>query len=294
MNFRWLLVEAIAPIFRLLPPWWRVRVYQRIAGEPFSQGNFNGRMVRRRVAPHSFEMDLRLDDWMERSAAFIGIYYEIEATEVLRQLLRPGDILVDVGANVGFLTLTGVSLVGPSGRVISVEPNAELLERVRACVSHNGISNVELCPFALGETRGVAKLIIESHHGAASLRHRNSLGVDVEVAPGDVVLSGAPQSAWCLIKIDVEGYEQKALKGFESTLARRRTAFLIEITEDWLELVGGSAETLFKTMFEAGYQAFRPIVSRRGFTLLAINGHLRGTKQYDAVFLRAEDRWCDR
>ena len=73
----------------------------RLAGSPFRQGGFYGTVRKRRIYPHRYEMELSLDDWMERFAYFVDCYYEIEATATLLRLLRPRDCFIDVGANLG-------------------------------------------------------------------------------------------------------------------------------------------------------------------------------------------------
>lgn len=188
----------------------------------------------RRVAPHGFEMELRFDDWMERAAALTGVFYEIEVIELLRKLLRAGDVFVDVGANVGFVTLNAVRLIGPEGRALAVEPNPDLVERLRMMIARNGIKNVAVVSCALGDSAGEACLACHGHHGAASLRHGAADGLAVRVIPGDDLTSDIAESAWCVVKIDVEGYEQRVLRGMTETLRRPRTAFLVEITDDWL------------------------------------------------------------
>lgn len=292
MSFRWRLLERFAPLLAVLPPWWRVRVYSRLAGKPFEQGGFRGREVRRSIAPHGFEMSLRLDDWMERHAALTGIFYAIEETEALRWLLRPGDAFVDVGANIGFVTLTGARLVGDQGRVIAIEPNSELFLRLQDSIVRNSIKNVVLHQCALGESEGHANLLVSAHHGLGSLRHGGVGGVKVRVVPGNELTSDIGDSTWCVVKIDVEGYEQRVLNGLSEMVARSRTAFFIEISDEWLRALGGSAELLFATMQEAGYAAFQPALSRKGrFELKQMEGHISSLAQYDVIFIRTADGW---
>lgn len=295
MSLRWRFVEACTPLFGILPPWWRVRVYGRLAGNPFTHGGFGGRKVIRRIAPHGFSMELSLDDWMERKAALTGIFYAIEATEALRWLLRSGDAFVDVGANIGFMTLTAEHFVGGSGKIISFEPNVELYRRLSESIDRNRIQNAELHQCALGESEGQANLAVHDHHGASSLRHGGVDGMTVRVVRGDEIVSGIDASGWCVVKIDVEGYEQRVLSGMTGLLRRPRTAFLVEITDRWLTPLGGSADSLFATMKEAGYTPFQPILSRKkGFVMKKLDGHLSSVDQYDAIFLRDSDDWQGR
>ncbi len=292
MNLRWRVVEACAPLFKLMPPWWRVRVYGRMAGDKFQQGGFGGRKGLYRISPHDYTMELRLDDWMERMAALTGVFYSIEATETLRWLLRPGDTFVDIGANLGFMSLTAAKLVGADGRVISFEPNVELYRRLSESMDRNAIPNVELHQCALGDSEGEANLAVHDHHGASSLRHGSTDGLVVRVLRGDDVVSDIDPAKWCVVKIDVEGYEERVLAGLTDLLKRPRTAFMVEITDRWLVPLGGSAESLFDTMREAGYEPYQAAVTRSsGFEMKKLDGHLSRVDQYDAVFLRGSDDW---
>lgn len=290
---RRVLIALLAPINRILPPWWKVRVYFRLAGRPFEQGGYSGMVKTSRIDPHGFLMQLALDDWMERCAYFVGCYYEIDATATLVRLLRPGDCFMDVGANLGFLTLTASKAVGPEGRVLAFEPNTELAARLDHTLRANGIGNVAIHANALGEDDGEAHLDVTHHFGAGNLRGIG--GAAVEVLRGDHFTSGLAANVWVFVKLDVEGFELRVLKGLSSLLTRARTGFLVEVTDQWLQAVGGSAEELFGLMSRHGFHAYRPKVTLRStFELLPMVGALPDVHQYDVVFLRPEDGWLTR
>jgi precorrin-6B methylase 2 len=68
-------------------------------------------------------MELDLAAWSERSAYFLGRFYDLNLQMLMIQILKPGDRFVDIGANIGMLSILAARLVGPSGRVESFEPN---------------------------------------------------------------------------------------------------------------------------------------------------------------------------
>lgn len=280
MELRWLATRALGPVFRALPPWYRLRAYSRVSGSPFASGIFS-RRVSRAISPHGYRVELDLSDWMERFAAIGGSYYEIEATAVVQRLLEPGGAFLDIGGNLGFLSLTASALVGPQGRVIYVEPNAKLVDRFRETCRRNGIGNVEIVEAALGACEGSAALDSNGHHGAAKLRD----GSGIRVIAGDSLADRISADMPLLVKIDVEGYEELALAGMPAIIARPDTSFLIEVTDEWLRARGGSAARLFETM--AGYSAFLPEVHRtRGLLLSPISGPVE-RHQYDVLFTKA-------
>ena len=88
-KFRRKIISLVAPVIRIFPPWWKARFYGRIAGNLFGITGDSGKVKLRCVSPHQYEMELYLDDPMERFAYFVGCYWGIDVTAtVLRELLR--------------------------------------------------------------------------------------------------------------------------------------------------------------------------------------------------------------
>jgi hypothetical protein len=71
-----------------------------------------------------------------------GVLYEPDVSHILGKVLREGDVVIDVGANIGFFTVLASLLVGPAGRVVAFEPEADNLARLRANLAHNVCKNV--------------------------------------------------------------------------------------------------------------------------------------------------------
>lgn len=102
------------------------------------------RFVRRsfvaRLAPDlgrfQFHCDLR--DSVAAEACFTG-WYEPQETRVCAHVLRPGSVFVDVGANWGYFSLVAAGLVGAAGRVVALEPEPRLFERLSSNVAMNGL-----------------------------------------------------------------------------------------------------------------------------------------------------------
>lgn len=294
-RLRYAIVALVAPMIRLFPPWWKVRFYMHLAGNQCLQGGYSGLVKKRKIRPHRYEMELSLDDWMERHAYFVGCYYEIDATATVLRLLRRGDFFIDVGANLGFLSLTASKAVGPEGKVFAFEPNRVLADRMNRGLLANEIDNVIINEIALGDVDGEAMLDLTTHAGTASLRNIVASGTKVKVLRGDGIINGLADDIWVFAKLDVEGYELRVLKGFQSLIKRPKTGFLVEITDQWLKDLGGSADELFDLMLGNGLKAYLPkLTSLSKFELRPINCPLPGLYQYDVVFLRSEDSWLSR
>ena len=233
-------------------------------------------------------MELQLDDPMERFSYFVGCYWGIDVTATVFRFLRRGDCFVDVGANLGFLTLTAAKKVGPDGKVFSFEPLAGMADRLRRMLINNTIENVTVHQCALGDIESEDILDHDEHSSKANLRGANKNGEKIKIMLGDHVLNDFVKDIWVFAKLDVEGYELRVLKGFQ-LVHRPKTGFLVEITDEWLRDMGGSADELFDLMLGSGFKAYIPKVTLFSqFELRPISRSLTGRQQYDVVFLRPE------
>jgi FkbM family methyltransferase len=174
-------------------------------------------------------------------ADFVGanVYrglYERAEVRVFRHLLRPGDVFVDVGANIGYYTAMGSRLVGPAGKVLAFEPSPACFPRLEGLVEAGGLENVQLFQSAVGAAAGTSTLYGSAdvdNSGAATLRADlvdGGGGVDVPVVRLDDVVHGEVG----LLKIDTEGFEEQVLAGAASLFDDARVRFaVIEVTPEF-------------------------------------------------------------
>lgn len=160
------------------------------------------------------------DPRVGRSLARYGEYCEGEAT-VLRQILRPGDVVVEAGAHVGTRTLCMARAVGPGGRVLAFEPRRERFDLLRENLRANGVANVTARLAALGTTRGKLRLAVSGETTAIPEGNAPSGG-----RPGDAVAVDMVDNlrllSLRLLKVDVGGEEEAVLRGATQTLWRMR------------------------------------------------------------------------
>jgi len=133
-----------------------------------------------------------------------------------RQLIAPGDLCFDVGANIGDYTETLVSL---GARVVAIEPQPACIDELRARFAGN--DRVTVVPVALGATEGSAPLFLREWTGLASLHpdwegrgHLSSVPVPISTIDRLIATYGRPK----YIKIDVEGYELPVISGLHSKI----------------------------------------------------------------------------
>lgn len=182
------------------------------------------RLVRAR---HGLMLFNRRDRYIGRSLDRYGEFSEGEC-DLFRQLLKPGQTVVEAGANVGAHTLPLAQLVGKTGRVFAFEPQRVLFQILCGNVALNGRTNVECSQKALGDQPGWLRAAAvdygqESNLGGVHLGSGES-GEAVEVRTLDSL-----QLAAChLLKVDVEGMELSVLRGGVQTIAAHRPLLYVE------------------------------------------------------------------
>jgi FkbM family methyltransferase len=199
------------------------------------------------------------DDMMANMLALHGGgSCEPEVAHLMFRVLREGDLAVDAGANVGFFTVLMARLVGPTGCVVAFEPAAANLEKLRRNLALNYLGNVDVRPTALWDSAGEMPFWYGHDTGACSLAqyHEAAGSVVVRTETLDDCLDMTPR----LIKLDVEGAEERALLGGERWLnwarAQQVPYVTCEMNEDALVAMGSSKESVRVLMRRFGYQMF--------------------------------------
>jgi FkbM family methyltransferase len=180
--------------------------------------------------------------------------YEPATARLITASLRPGDLMVDVGANIGFFSILAARRVGPSGRVLAFEPAAPVRARLEANLRLNGLDNVDVRGDALGAATGPTTFYPgpSTDTGLASCRPLPaSASITIDQVRFDDLTAGLP--AVRLIKIDVEGAELNVLQGMSACLRRDRPDLIVEFTDAFLRALGGSAEALHAFLCGHGY-----------------------------------------
>jgi FkbM family methyltransferase len=214
---------------------------------------------------YGFILYNRNDTVIGRSIEVYGEYFESEVN-VFRRFCTPGDVALDIGANIGTHTLALARLVGPGGLVFAFEPQRIVFQTLCANMALNSLDNIHCINAAVGATAGTLKLF------DADPNVPNNFG-GVQVA----MLAGAPRASPVdrlrlddfldidrlrLIKIDVEGMEAEVLRGARDILERFKPVLYVENDN-----VAGSAE-LVALLHECGYRCYwhlPPFANARNF-----------------------------
>jgi FkbM family methyltransferase len=193
---------------------------------------------------------LFLSSAAEKRMTFDGSAYEADISFLMRKVVRPGDVVLDIGANIGLHTVFLAGLVG-NGRVIAFEPVSEMAEKLSANCAFNRATNVTLVSAALGEENGEA--IIQVNQGDPGMEGTNSMIASVHVAKrpdryqertipvrrlDDIADELGIADKIDFIKIDTEGFEPMVIRGGLKTILHNRPAMLIEAHSSRLKVAG--------------------------------------------------------
>lgn len=226
---------------------------------------------------------IRLRSWVRRHSALRRLSlrlvamrnrtYEDAFAEALQAELREGDVVWDVGANVGLYTKTFATIVGPTGKVVAIEPAPGCQTPLSQLAS--GYECVEVLNVALSDIDGEA--FFATRLGPTSVNNQLSADgeVVVRVARGSTIIAeGVAEPD--VVKIDVEGFEPEVLAGLRAWLAAspRCRALFVEVHFAALEARGRRDDPLrlqedlrdlgfATTWLDASHMAARRIASAR-------------------------------
>lgn len=185
--------------------------------------------------------------------------------KVLRYLVRTGETVVDIGANIGWYTKFLSDLVGENGRVISAEPISETFALLSFCVKQLGLSNIKLLNFAISDREGISRMEIPKYNFGGLNFYRakiiNSEKRQCSTKTFPVILKTLDslllnyEDNISFIKCDVEGHELEVIKGARKVISKFKPVWLIEVCSEPNEN-NSSASVLFEIMYKHGYNAY--------------------------------------
>lgn len=178
--------------------------------------------------------------------------WEARQIDLLRPLVSPGSLVIDVGANVGFFTRRFAAWTGPDGRVLAIEPERVNFERLRATTARFGAA-VEAIQGVAADREGTLNLVVNPIHPGD--HHIGAEGVAVAAHTIDGLIAQRGHRPLSLIKIDVQGGELAVIDGAAETLRRLRPALVVEVDPHSLERMGHSAAEVFNRLAGLGYAA---------------------------------------
>ncbi|MEO8131964.1 MAG: FkbM family methyltransferase [Bryobacteraceae bacterium] len=210
-------------------------------------------------------VSLRLDpeDLVAREILIRNVWQQ-EVWQSISDGLSTGGVFLDVGAHIGYDTLKASVKVGPSGKVISFEPNPGTLAELRANIAASYATNVTVEPIACTDKEQTLTLFdstSEGNSGASSLSLANAdeakygtlPSYTVKGRPIDDVVRELGLTRLDVIKIDVEGAEYLVLLGAQETLRRFHPKLVMEVVPFQLANMHATIEDINSLLNELGY-----------------------------------------
>ncbi len=220
--------------------------------------------------------------------------YEEGCVKAFTRLLRPGMSVIDIGANYGMYTIIAADAVGPSGRVLAVEPQTDLAELVSDNVALNGLDNVAVAVCALGTESGSGTLYqpSRSNDGQATLAlsdGEKSFGsASVPIRTLSELAADHGVAAVYGMKMDVEGGELRVLEGAASLFDESPPEFvLFECIDSHLKRFGDSAPALLDFFLNRGYR-IRGLHRGRWHRIGSLEDHRQAHDTPDLLAMRPE------
>ncbi len=193
------------------------------------------------------------------------------ATKAVKKIIKKGDIVVDIGGNIGYYALLESRLVGEEGKVFAIEPVPDNFEVLNKNIELNKYKNITTYRYAIGDEDGNSEINVGERRNSSSLRE--DVGgyvkfidkVPVKVFKLDTFLKDKPSPSF--VRMDVEGYETEIIKGMEKTLSSsKKLKVFIELHSLYIGEVG--VENLVK-IFEKNNFTITKVIKGRSSLIVS-------------------------
>lgn len=203
---------------------------------------------------------------------FIFQEYEPETVQEFLNVLRQGDVVVDVGACIGFYSLLAAGKVGETGHVYAFEPAPATFEILNANIGLNAFDNITAIKKAVTDKAGGAQMhLLGSLANSLFKSNKDPDGKTVTVETTSLDCFFQPNEALIpkirVIKLDAEGAEILALHGMQTVIERAESLSLIcELRRDTLEMAKSEPKELLELLQEFNFK-IRPVGTQHELSL---------------------------
>ena len=202
-----------------------------------------------------FHWRLDMDTDIGRAIAVQGII-EPQTTRLVKDLVRPGMQVLDVGANIGYFTLIMAQAAGLSGRVWAFEPTKKYREQLMWHVENNNLKDiVTLIPYGLSDKTMTTEISIGNssatlHWTAESVPLRQEI---IQLHPLDEVAAELGIHQIDFVKLDIDGHEPRFIRGASNSLKRFQPPIVLEFSQLNLHFAGSDVSLQARLLQELGY-----------------------------------------
>jgi FkbM family methyltransferase len=212
---------------------------------------------------HGFHINVDVSDWLG-SHVYVAGEYESTSSALIKAHLRRGGVFIDVGANIGYFSLLASTQVGPTGRVLALEPVPRTRSRLLENVQLNNFKQCQVFDVAASNENGHCDMYVGplTHSGVSSLRRIDDASEKVRVATSRLDTLLDIDRKVDMVKIDVEGAECHALEGMVGILERSRPDLVLEITTAFLEGLGRNVSDIDSLLKQFNYKCH--VINHKG------------------------------
>lgn len=215
--------------------------------------------------PEDFYMLLTPSEHIQQQLFWYG-YYEKPLGDLIKRILQPGDVFLDIGANIGYFSLLAANNE-PTSKIISFEPVKNLFQKLEENISVNNIKNITALNVAIGDIDEERELFISAadNLGMSSFHQPENYSgkkEKVKVISIDSWFKTARLSRVDLIKLDIEGSELAALKGMQKILQNFKPLIIAEINPETLRLFNLTPADIYGYLNKLNFNGY--VISETG------------------------------
>ncbi len=181
---------------------------------------------------------------------------ESNETKFLKKIIKPGQTVLDVGANFGWYSIHFSNWVGQSGKVFAFEPVPEIYEELTSNIKLNFCQNITVFNCALGnQNESVLFNVSEFEGGSGASSENLKFGKKIKVSKHklDDLMNDQNLDNIDFLKIDIEGGELNMLKGAEKLIEKYKPKILLEIVDIHCDRFEYLPEDVYNFLFNKGY-----------------------------------------
>jgi FkbM family methyltransferase len=200
--------------------------------------------------------------WLFAHPKHIGIFqfliqndYENQSTKLFREKIKKNWVVVDLGAHVGYYSIIASNKLQGTGKVYSIEPDPQNYQLLLRNIHFNKLKNVVPLQVATADVSGVNFLYFSdqdpTEHRLVASKGKKETKIKVKQDTLDNIFKNQKVD---FIKLDVQGYEYKSLKGGQKIINKYHPLLLVEFWEEGLLAAGDKPQTFFNFLIKNGYQ----------------------------------------
>lgn len=143
---------------------------------------------------------------------------EKRATLIMKEFIEPEDIILELGANIGYYVLIESSNLSDKGFIYAIEPGQDNVQLLKKNIKLNNIKNIEIYELAMSDKKGISKLYLNRASNFYSLINDTNTSRYIEVPTNTVDNFLKNKKHITFLRMDIEGYEVEVIKGMKKTL----------------------------------------------------------------------------